>query len=157
VRCYFLICFFWFCFFASHTAIAQAQQVPSGKIEIIADGKRYESVLAYKREQIRKILIRALSSMNLHEFSEEELCDIIKEVRIMQGVNIPLKDVKVPEKQQSDELLRNQQKIQIDAQDFSAFQMQKMLRNHYKENPDSSPLLLDSDKVKNFIIESGNP
>ena len=136
MRLYFLILWIGLYVFMNEMTLAQAQQGPSHEVEIVVEGKRYESVPAYKREQIKKALIRSLSSMSLHSFSEEELCDIIKGVRNLQIAGTSTNEAIDPKKQKFGELQENQQKTEGDVHDLGASQMQEMLNDYFKKHKD---------------------
>jgi len=133
--------------------MAQAQEVSSGGVEVVIQGKQYESVRAYKREQIKEVLLRALSSKNLKEFSEDELCGIIKEARKQQTAGSSSKETLESPSQRPDKSLQGQQAVEEDATGFSPRQMQEMLEGYLKEHKDAKPLFVDPDKVKSIIIE----
>ena len=153
MRLYFLISWIGLYVLTHGVTLAQAQEAPAHAVEIIADGKRYESVHTYKHEQIKNILTQALSSINLHNFSEEELCDMIKEVRSLQTENAPTDAVHEPKKKQSSALLMERQSIEEEAQDLNTSQMQEMLGDYFKEHKDVTPFLVDPDKTKNIFIK----
>jgi len=136
----FLICIY----FGGYGACIVCAQAPSDKVEIIINGKQFDSILEYKREQIKIILDRALSSVNLHEFSDEELSEIITEVRKEQTAETLPDKSSEPEGHQVDN---------GDAVVLSADQMQEMLRLYLKEHKEATPLDFDPDKVKNILIE----
>jgi len=136
----------WIIFFVFAAAfMAQAQEDPSDTVEIVIHGKKYDSIKDYRREQIKNVLLKALSSHDLREFSEDELYDIIKEVRQQQG-----NDASSTDSQKS-------QTGQEDAHDLSASQMQEMLKEYLDEHKDAGPLFIDPEKVKDIIIGSQGP
>jgi len=86
-------------FLLSTTPLLYAEN-PSKAVEIIIEGKQFGSIIEYKREQIKNILTRALSSLDLHDFSEEELFEILVEVRTQQTAKKPPDKPIVTENQQ---------------------------------------------------------
>jgi len=134
-------------------ALTHAQQVSSDTVEIIADGERYGSIRAYRRQQIKDILTNALSVDNLQMFTEEELCEMIKEVRSQQNTDTPSKkpgnstDIK-PDIQQQD-----QEIIEENALDLSSSELQEMLDGYFKAHVETDQSLLNSSKIKSIIIE----
>ena len=89
MKLYFLLIGFGFYFFFIGLSVTHAQQIPSNAVEIIIDGKQYGSIHEYRREQIKNVLIRALAADDLQVFTEEELFDIIKDVRKQQTTDVP--------------------------------------------------------------------
>lgn len=134
--------------FASRMSAAQDQQDVSGNVQIDIQGKRYESMHAYRREQIKEILLNTLSSRDLKEFSEDELWDILKEVSKQKVAN---------KLSPEDSKLTSQPTTGEDARDLGAPQMQEMFESYMKEHKEIEPLVVDPDKVKNVIIGAQEP
>jgi len=135
------------------STFTHAQQVPSNSIEIIVDGKRYESIRAYRRHQVKDILANTLAVDKLQMFSEKELCEMIKEVRSQQTANTsspaPVKPANLqPKTQQQD-----QGGIEGSTLDLSSTELQEMLDGYFKEYKETDPSLNKSDKEKIIIIE----
>ncbi len=129
-------------------SFAQEQQDVSGSVEIFIQGRRYESIRAYRRQKIKERLQNALSFKDLTEFSEDELCEIIHEVR---GKKIAVNPSPEDSKSSSQPITEE------DVQDLSAPQMQEMLKDYLKEHKEAKPLWVDPDKVKSIIIEDQSP
>lgn len=152
---YFLI-ILWigFCVFFSNVSIAGDPSDSSEAVEVIVQGKRYKSILAYKREQTRSNLTRILSSENLREFSEEELCNIIKEVRKRQTADsLPQETLESTDSDDFRDLPLDQEIIEEDTPNLGVSEMKEMLREYLQEHKEADPVLLDPDKVKSIIVE----
>ena len=146
IRRYLLILWIGSCVLLSGLSTAEDQEVPSDPVEIIIQGKQYKSIRAYKRARIKDTLKRTLSSHNLMEFSEDELYEIMKEVRTQQTGKASLKK---PDKGS----LEDQRTVEQEAQDLSVSQMQEMLEAYRREHKEAGHLFLDPDKVKSIIIK----
>lgn len=134
--------------------MAEDQRPSSESIELIIQGKRYKSIRDYKREQIKDMLNRSLSSFNLSEFSEDELYEIMREVRKQQTGKSPLiKDVELSDLLSDQEVLQDKQIVTQDAQDTNASQMQDMLDQYRSKHKGTGHLYIDPGKVKSIIIK----
>ena len=132
--------------------IAYAAQDPSRDIEIVADGKKYGSLLEYKREQIKQSLKMILFSVDLRQFSEKELCDLLIEIQKEQAADLRLEAATTSAGDKPGEASQDRKLAEEDARDVSPSQMRGMLdeylENHeYADTPDFDPR-----KVKNIII-----
>ena len=138
----------------SSLSSAQDPSTPSDSIEVIIQGRQYKSIRDYKREQIKNTLKRTLSSHNLMEFSEDELYEIMKEVRKQQAAGgFSAKNLR-PVGRSIWSASKNLRAVEEDALDLDASQMQEMLKKYRKEHKGVGNLFLDPDKVKSIIINS---
>jgi len=133
--------------------VIYAQEVPSDTVEIIVGGERYESILAYQREQIKNILLNALAAYDLQMFTEEELCGVIRKVRNQKIADTSSIEPNELRHSQSDTQKQDQRNSEKDTLDPGLSQMKEMLKDYLREHGDTDPVLLDPDKVKNVIIE----
>jgi len=152
MKFYFLIIGISFQFFFIGSTLAHAQQVPSDAVEIIVDGKRYESIRAYRRDQIKDILTNALAVDNLQMFTEGELCELIKEVRSQQTADMSFTESGKPANLKSN-IHQQEMDIEGNTLDLSSSQLQEMLDGYFRGHAEADPILPNSDKVKNIIIE----
>lgn len=140
-----------FCFFLIIT-----QKVYSGDVEIVIDGKKYESIQDYRRQHVKDVLVSALSAGDLEMFTESELCEIIKEIRTSEISDTP--DIEPDEYkglQSVDQ--KYESSTEEEALDLNPSQMQDMLDSYFLEHKDLDPVLLDPDKVKSITIEPKSP
>jgi len=153
MKFYYLIIGIGFQFFFIGSAFTHAQEVPSDAVEIIVDGKRYESIRAYRRDQIKDILTNALAAENLHMFTEKELCEMIKEVRSQQTADSSSTEPAKPAKVQYNTQQQDQMDIDGNTLDLSSSQLQDMLDGYFREHVEADPAPLNPDKVKSSTIE----
>ena len=137
----------------SGLSIADDQELSSDPMEIIAQGKQYKSIRAYKQEQIKSALERTLSSYDLMKFSEDELYGIMKEVRKQQAGSSSLMEDLESVGQSDSGLLEDQRTVEGNSKDPGVSQMQEMLRQYRREHKSSGRVFLDPDKVKSIIIK----
>lgn len=142
-----------FQFFFIGSALTHAQQVPSDAVEIIVDGKRYESIRAYRRHRIKDILTSALAADNFQMFTGKELCEVIKEIRGQQTADVSFTEPGKPANLQPNTQQQDQRGTEENALDLGSSQLQEMLDGYFRERAEADPLLLNSDKVKSIIIE----
>ena len=67
--------------FSGGYAFAQSPGTPKESVEVVAGGKTYPSVHAYKLQKLKDDLRGVLSPGQLREFSEEELSAVIREIQ----------------------------------------------------------------------------
>ena len=67
--------------FSGGYAFAQSPDTSKESVEVVADGKIYLSVHAYKLQRLKDDLRGVLSPGQLREFSEEELSAVIREIQ----------------------------------------------------------------------------
>ena len=143
-----------FCVFLHLPARADFSKGSKDAVEVIIQGKQYKSIHAYKREQIKKTLKQALSSYDLTEFEENELEEIMREIRRQQPSRAPSgKESKTAGRSSAQRLLDHQITIEEDEQDRTAAQMQEMLDQYSREHKGAADVELDPDKVKSIIIK----
>ncbi|MCK5259803.1 MAG: hypothetical protein KAJ70_01955 [Candidatus Omnitrophica bacterium] len=153
IRRYLLILWIGSSVLLSGISTAEDRNVPAKPIEVIVQGRQYKSIRAYKREQIKNTLKRTLSSHNLMEFSEDELLEIMREVRKQQTARGSfVKDLKSAD-QPDRGSLEDQRSVEQDALDLGTSQMREMLKEYRKEHKGAGPLFLDPDKIKSVIIK----
>lgn len=122
-------------------------------IEVVAQGKQYKSIHAYKREQIKKTLKRALSSYDLTEFEEDELQEIMREIRGHQGDHSSSgEDSEGVASSTVSELSGYQENKKEDRGNSVTSQMREMLEEYGREHKSALDLKLDPKKVKSIII-----
>ena len=109
MKLYFLLIGFGLHIFFIGLSLTHAQQIPSNAVEIIMDGKQYGSIHEYRREQIKNVLINALAADDLQAFTEEELFDIIKDVRKQQTADVPTEEADKTKKSSPDSFQQYQQ------------------------------------------------
>jgi len=153
VKLYFLLTGFGFTIFLSGLSLTYAQQIPSNAVEVIVGGKQYGSIHEYRLEQIKNVLINALAAEDLQVITEEELVNIIKDIRKQQAADVPTADTeKVPDSP-LDSFRQNQQSNNEDALDPNTSQMEEMLKDYLNKHQDVDPVIIDPDKVKSIIIK----
>jgi len=145
------------CVLSNNLSEAQDQKDSSGLVEVVIQGKKYQSIRAYKQEQIKNILMRVLSSYDLKEFSEDELCTMIKEIRDGQQTSDadPKNDLELTD-QGSNGAVRNKRINEENNRDPSVAQMQEMLKSYLDEHESVDPSFVDPDKVKSIILDLQN-
>jgi len=153
VKLYFLLIGFGLYIIFNGLTLAHAQQIPSNAIEIIIEGKKYGSIHEYRREQIKNILINALAADDLQAFKEEELFDIIKDVRKQQIADGPTAETDKGTNSPPDPFQQDQQSNEEDAFDPNSSQMEEMLKDYLNEHKDVDPVIIDPEKVKSIKIE----
>ena len=152
IQLYFLIIGVGFLFFPNGLVLAQDQKTSSDPVEVVIQGKQYKSIRAYKRNQIKETLERALSSYNLREFSEDELSEIINDVRKQQTKDRPTEKGLKSNSQQVKDSSRIQRTVESEETDPSISQMQELIENYQKQHKNAGQLLIDPGKVKDIII-----
>lgn len=130
-----------------------AQQASSDDVEMIMDGKRYGSIHEYRLTQIKNILISALSADNLQAFTDDELCEVIKEVRDQQISGKSSSEVAPHSNLETFIQEQDRQSGENGTLDLDSAQMQEMLQSYYEEHEESDPILIDPKKVKSILIE----
>jgi len=153
VKLSFLHTVFGFLIYFIGLSLTHAQQIPSNAIEIIIDGKQYGSVHEYRRERIKIILIKALAADDLQAFTEEELFDIMKEVREQQTADMLTAETDKAANSLPDLLQQNQQSNEEDILDLNYSQMEEMLKDYLNKHQDADPVIIDSNKVKSIMIK----
>jgi len=154
VKLYFLIIGFGFYIFFIGLSLTHAQQNPSNAVEIIIGGKQYGSIHEYRREQIKNVLINVLEKNDLQAFTEEELFDIIKDVRKQQTADVPTAEANKVTNSPPNSFQLDQQSNEEDVLDANSFQMEETLKDYLNEHKDVNPVIIDPDKVKTIMIKS---
>lgn len=142
-----------FCFTVSGALAGEGQVIVSDSVEVIIQGKQYKSIGAYKRQQIKDALRKSLSSFNLKEFSEDELYEIIKDVRKQQTTNSSSTKSLGTDEHNDEGIGDIPQTIGQDREDQKSSQMQEMLNQYHQEHEEVKPLFIDPEKVKSVIIK----
>lgn len=126
-----------FTVFSGGYAFAGSADTSQGPVEVVAAGKRYPSVHAYKLQQFKDNLRGVLSPGQLREFSEEEISAIIREIQAQPPVmaHLPAPEATAP------------------MTDTQIGQMEEMLMDYRAEHPDAPSLEVDSGKIKTVIIK----
>jgi len=150
---YFLVLGIGFYMCLGGLSVTFAQQVPLNNVEIIVDEKRYESIHDYRRQQIKDALVNVLAAEKLQLFTEEELYEIIREVRNQQETERTLQKSDGFKNLLSDAQQQDQQASEENPLELSPSEMQEMLDSYYEDYEQAAPLLLDPNKVKSIIIE----
>jgi hypothetical protein len=120
---------------------------------VVVQGKQYKSIHAYKREQIKETLKRALSSYDLLEFDEDELEEIVREIRKHQAVELPLEEEGDTVGSAGPSSLRTRPKVmEEDDSGTIADQMREMLDEYRGDHKGAADLQVDPRKVKSVII-----
>ena len=124
--------------FSSGYAFAQSPGTPKESVEVVAGGKTYPSVHAYKLQKLKDDLRGVLSPGQLREFSEEELSAVIREIQFQPPVmaRLPAPEVTAP------------------TVDERIGQMEEMLEDYNTRHGDVPPLTVDPAKVKTIILET---
>lgn len=153
VTCLLLLLVGGFCVSLNMPAWADSSKDARNVVEVVVQGKQYKSIHAYKREQIRDTLKRALSAYNLMEFEEDELEEIMSEIRKQQVIDPPPKK----RSERGAFFVRNlsarPEALEEDDPDGVASQMQEMLNQYSWENRSAVDIELDPKKVKSIIIK----
>ncbi|MBI5024305.1 MAG: hypothetical protein HZC18_04810 [Candidatus Omnitrophica bacterium] len=123
--------------FSSGYAFAQSPDTPKESVEVVAGGKIYPSVHAYKLQKLKDDLRGVLSPGQLREFSEEELSSVIREIQFQPPAmaQLPSPEVTAP------------------AADEQIGQMEEMLTDYNTRHGDAPPLTVDPAKVKTIILK----
>lgn len=139
------------------TGYASASSHP---VEIIADGKRYPSLHAYKLKRLQEELRQVLSVGRIREFSQEELCAVMQE----------LKQADVEENPPDTEKEETPPPLTDPTGDFKegpaegasgvpddsdpdTAEMEEMLYDYLNGHKDVSPVVFDPRKVKTILIK----
>ena len=136
------------------SASSGAGETSNEDVEILIEGKRYRSPHDYKREKLKDTLLRSLTPNVRHDFSDDEIVDIITEVLKSQhdGEHIPepsntaIQPVDGPSEVTPSDVKNDP------AVDNS--EMQKMLKQYQHEHAEADAVIIDPDKVKNIFIKS---
>lgn len=156
-RHYFLAALF---IFVNGLSMARAgdERASGDAVEVVVQGRQYPSMRAYKREQIKAALQRVFSSQDLGAFSEDELCEIIKDVRQQQTAGGSSKEPSGTAARSPDETPQGQEAAEGSGRGLSDSQMREMLKDYLREHTDAGTLLIDPGKVKDMIIgPAGQP
>jgi len=154
VKLNFLLTGVGFTIFFIGLSLTHAQQIPSNNdVEVIAGGKRHGSIHEYRLEQIKDVLMNALAAKDLQAFTEEELFDIIKDIRKQQAADVPTADTEKAPNSPPDSFRQNQKSNKEDALDPKSSQMEEMLKDYLDEHQDVDPVIIDPDKVKSIMIK----
>ena len=123
--------------FSGGYAFAQSSDAPKESVEIVAGGKSYPSVHAYKLQKLKDDLRGVLSSGQLREFSTEEISTVIQEIRSQPPVMAqpPAPEATAPA---ADERIRR---------------MEGMLEYYNARHGDNPPLTADPQKAKTIILK----
>lgn len=127
---------------------AQSPEQPLKPVKVIVNGKTHASVLEYRREKLERLLHKALADQKFRDFSEDELCGMIKSVRDQQ--------VSVTPSSQSEETtdtapLMNTRFFSEPAV-LQTQEIREMLDEYQQGHSGTKPLAIDPTKVKNVII-----
>jgi len=132
----------------------QAASIPSHPVEVIIDGKKYASIHVYKLQRLKEGLKHVLSAGQIQEFSEEELCAAMKELKQSDGGSVKTPDTQ--ENEISPSSLEETQNLKVPSvgseEDSDTAQMKEMLQDYLTEHEDVSPVVFDPQKVKTVII-----
>ena len=124
---------------------AQEHHDSAGEVEIFIQGKKYTSLRDYKRHQINISLREALSTGNFKDFSFDELCEILKEVR----------ESKLTEAEPENAVMQEKPRAErMESLAPGVNQMQDMLEEYLQEHEEAEPILMDPQKVKSVIIQT---
>jgi len=135
-------------------SLTHAQQVPSNNdVEIFVGGKYHGSIHEYRLEQIKDVLMNALAAKDLQAFTEDELFDIIKDIREQQAADVPTVDAGKESNFPPDSFRQNQKSNKEDAIDPNSSQMEEMLKDYLNEHQDVDPVIIDPDKVRSIMIK----
>jgi hypothetical protein len=133
--------------------LLSAGGISSNDVEVVMDGKRYKSSHDYKREKIKTVFLRVLTPNVLQDFKDEEIFEIIAEVRKSHLEGDPVLQKSETENQHSGGSSATLTPLIKDVPDSSTSEMQKMLNLYQREHTGAVPIVIDPDKVKNVIIE----
>lgn len=132
--------------------MAEDPKSSSGPVEVIVQGKQYKSIRAYKQEQMKDILSKSLASYDLMEFSEDELYEMMKDIRKRQRTDGSLTKDPESDGQHDNASPGNQATVEQDAGELKTSQIQEMLQLYHSEHQGANRLSIDPDKVKTVII-----
>jgi hypothetical protein len=122
-------------------------------IEILIDGKKYNTIHEYKLQKIKIVLQKALAAYNLQGFSEDELIQVVKEVRAQQLENYSFQKMSEPARKNLENPSLDDQTVAEDVSDVTVLEMREMLQDYLKEHDASKPLTVDFNKLKTIIIK----
>lgn len=132
----------------------QAASVPSHPVEVVIDGKKSASIHAYKLQRLKEELKHVLSAGQIQEFSEEELCAAMKELKQSDGGSVETPDTREDEMRPPS--LEETQNLKVPSVghegDSDTAQMKEMLQDYLTEHKDVSPVVFDPQKVRTVII-----
>ncbi len=109
---------------------ADSSKISKDPVEIVAGGKIYPSLHAYKLQQLQDDLGVVLSLGQLREFSREEISAVIREIQTQPPVM-----------------------ARLPAADARITQIEETLKNYNAQHRDEPPLRVDPVKVKTIIIK----
>jgi len=123
--------------FSGGYAFAQSPDTPQKSVEVMAGGKSYPSVHAYKLQKLKDDLRGVLSPGQLREFSEEELSAVIREIKTQPPVMAqpPVQDVTVP------------------VAPARITQIEEALKDYNARHQDDPALTIDPAKGKTIILK----
>ena len=116
-------------------------------VEVLVNGKTYPSMREYKKAQLKAHLSELLSYSSLKDFSDEELLEIIRGVRLIKSSHPNSLD-----KSSNNTATQAISKDEPDAQDDQN-QMKEMLSDYMREHKGVKPVPLDQQKIKSIIIQ----
>ena len=110
--------------------LAGSAKTSQDPVEIVAGGKSYPSLHAYKLQRLKDDLRGVLSPAQLREFSAEEISAVIREIKTQPPVM-----------------------ARLPAADARITQIEETLKNYNAQHRDEPPLRVDPVKVKTIIIK----
>lgn len=123
--------------FSSGYAFAQSPGTPKESVEVVAGGKTYPSVHAYKLQKLKDDLRGVLSPGQLREFSEEELSAVIREIQFQPPVMAQLPAPKPA----------------VSTADARSKLVEEALKNYNAQYGDGPSVTIDPVKGKTIILK----
>jgi hypothetical protein len=141
------------CLSADRLLATEDQEDFADAVEVVIQGRKYKSIREYKRQQIKSTLKKSLSSFNLKEFSEDELLEIMTEVRKEQPSTRSSGNRAKLSESSDEQSLKNHWEAAREAEDRKTSQMVEMLKQYQRDHEDARPISIDPDKVRSIIIK----
>lgn len=130
----------------------RAGEAPNEEVEVLIEGKRYRSSRDYKREKFKDALAHQLSESILRDFSDDEILEIIAEIRKSHQDGKSLPPLSQAETQDPANPSLTLPPDIADDPDPDGSEMQKMLNKYKQEHAGADAVILNPEKVRNIFI-----
>ena len=130
-----------------------SEEAPDGEVEILIEGKRYQSTRDYKREKFKEALSQQLSENILRDFSDDEILDIIADIRASHQTE---KSIPPLPQASPQDLITPSTTLPVDTAESpgsDGSEMQNMLKKYQLDHAEAETVTIDPDKVKNIFIQ----
>lgn len=130
-----------------------AEEVPNEGVEILIEGKRYRSSHDYQRGKLKDALSNYLSESILHDFNDDEILDVITEIRQSHQAG---KSVSHPPEAATHDVADPSLTLPPDVTanpEPDGSEMQKMLKQYRQEHAEADTVTINPEKVKDIFIQ----